>query len=404
LTGELIGWEQLILFNNYGERWRRQRKFTHAHFNKVAAKQHWPLHEAQTIYFLKKLLQSPEAFRSDFRLTAGRGILMTTYGIKVESAKDRFIVVPEEVMANLILPGAYLVDSFPILKHLPEWFPGAGFQKIAKSVGAALREMAESPFERVKKDMAAGVAVPSMTSNLLENILGDEEAEDNLKTAAGTMYAGGSDTTVSAMMSFLIAMLRYPSILRKAQAEIDQVIGDHRLPTLDDREHLPYVNAVIKEVLRWYPVSSMSAPHLPLEDDIYEGYFIPKGATVLPCQWAISRDTRHYPDPEEFIPERFLKIDEKTGKPPLDPVLYAFGFGRRICPGIHFAEASLFLHISCVLATFNIERAVDENGKEKLPVPGHVGEGAVMNHPEFECRITPRSANAVSLIESAALA
>lgn len=88
-----------------------------------------------------------------------------------------------------------------------------------------------------------------------------------------------------AIETFFLAMTLYPEVQRKAQEEIDRVLGPGRLPTMADRPHLPYVDALVKEVLRWHPVAPMGIPHMSSEDDMYNGYFIPKGTLLLPNIW-----------------------------------------------------------------------------------------------------------------------
>jgi cytochrome P450 len=72
---------------------------------------------------------------------------------------------------------------------------------------------------------------------------------------------------------------------RKAQEEIDRVLGPGRLPTVADRGNLPYVDAVVKEVLRWHPVAPMGIPHMSVDDDTWEGFYIPKGSLIMPNIW-----------------------------------------------------------------------------------------------------------------------
>jgi cytochrome P450 len=157
-------------------------------------------------------------------------------------------------------------------------------------------------------------------------------------------------------------MAIHPETQKKAQKEIDQLLEGEHLPTLADQDDLPYVSALIKEIYRWHTPAPISAPKALTEDDIYKGYHIPKGATVIENIWAILHDPSVYPEPHVFNPERFLK-DGKLDRSVRDPEDRVFGSSRRICPGRHFANRTLFLRIATVLATFNIEPGVNERGE-----------------------------------------
>jgi cytochrome P450 len=112
-----------------------------------------------------------------------------------------------------------------------------------------------------------------------------EEGKQAIKEVAATGYAAGADTTVSALGTFFYAMAMCPDVQKKAQQEIDRIIGSDRLVTYDDRDSLPYVEAVYREVLRWRPVAPLGVARSTLEEDVYNGYYIPKGATVLINIW-----------------------------------------------------------------------------------------------------------------------
>ena len=127
-------------------------------------------------------------------------------------------------------------------------------------------------------------------------------------------------------------MTLHPEAQAKAQAEIDSVIGTDRLPTLADRDQLPYVEALVKEVFRWNPVAPQGAPHVSKEDDVHMGYFIPAGTMCIANIWRFLHDSATYKDPMAFRPERFMGPG-----PEQDPRAYAFGFGRMICPGRVYA-------------------------------------------------------------------
>ncbi|KIM58364.1 hypothetical protein SCLCIDRAFT_28145 [Scleroderma citrinum Foug A] len=129
----------------------------------------------------------------------------------------------------------------------PVWFPGAGFKTIARKWKAEVLEMVNKPHQWVTEQMEARVASKSFTSTLLD-VPSLTEAEDHvIKWSAASFYGGGTNTSVSAMCAFFLAMTLFPETQKKAQAEIDAVIGTDRLPSYSDRESLPFVEAVIKE-------------------------------------------------------------------------------------------------------------------------------------------------------------
>jgi cytochrome P450 len=94
--------------------------------------------------------------------------------------------------------------------------------------------------------------------------------------------------TVASIQAFLLAMSLYPDVQAKAQAEIDRVVGPRRLPTFSDRENLPYIDAIVKETVRWHTVAPVAVPHKADEDDVFHGYFIPKGAILIANSWYVS--------------------------------------------------------------------------------------------------------------------
>jgi len=109
-----------------------------------------------------------------------------------------------------------------------------------------------------------------------------------IKWSAKSLYSGASDTSVSAIYAGFLAMILYPEVAAKAQEELDDIVGSERLPTFEDRPHLPYVNAFIKEVLRWNSVTPLGGPHRSTEDDVHMGYFIPKGTMILTNIWYVN--------------------------------------------------------------------------------------------------------------------
>ena len=130
------------------------------------------------------------------------------------------------------------------------------------------------------------------------------------------------------MKTFFLTMVLNPKVMQKAQEELDRVVGKGRLPDFSDKDDLPYIDAVVKELLRWNPPLPIGLPYRVTQDDIYRGYFIPAGATVIQNAWAVCRDPEMYPDPEVFNPDRFLK-DGKINPLVFNPEDRIFGSGRR---------------------------------------------------------------------------
>ncbi|KAG6856468.1 hypothetical protein H0H87_004047 [Tephrocybe sp. NHM501043] len=264
MAGSLVGWKNALPLLPYGDRFRRYRRMFHAVIgSRASMDQFLPIEELQMRKFLRRILSQPTDLAAHIRhshlseSTAGSIILRISHGYDVKETNDPFVELADkatEQFALCTVPGAFMVDILPILRHIPAWFPGASFQKKATEWSATLNEMVERPHTFVKSGMAEGTAPVSFTSSLLED---KKEDELDIKWSAASLYAGGADTTVSANYSFFLAMALHPDVAKKAQAEIDSVIGNDRLPTFDDRSELPYVDALAKEVLRWHVVAPM---------------------------------------------------------------------------------------------------------------------------------------------------
>ncbi|KAG2043176.1 cytochrome P450 [Suillus americanus] len=397
--GELIGWKNVMTLLPYGNRLRRHRKNFHSIIGtRAAVGKFSQVEEVETRRFLKRVFTKPDQLLAHVRHTAGAVILRISHGYEVKENNDPFVDIADRALvqwSRATAPGAFMADVVPFLVKVPEWFPGAGFKRLAREWHDTLEEMVTKPYKFVVDQMAAGIAPESFTSNLLRGSPLSKEDEHDVKWSAATLYAGASDTTVATINSFFLAMTLFPDVQKKAQAEIDAVVGPDRLPSFADQGSLPYIEALAKETLRWHAVVPTGFPHCASEDDIHDGYYIPKGSVVIPNIWFMLNDPERYANPSQFNPERFLANDGK--KPETEPRTICFGFGRRICPAINFAEASTWLSIAMSLAVFDISKAV-ENGIEITPEVDP--SSGTISHPKpFKCSIKPRSSKAVTLIE-----
>ncbi|KAI0739092.1 O-methylsterigmatocystin oxidoreductase [Daedaleopsis nitida] len=394
LTG-FTSWE--FAFFGYGQPWRRHRRVFHEHFHRGEVVQYQGLQEQHTRSFLKRLLTEPEEFISHLRYLFGATVIEVVYG-NVAEDNNRYIALAErgaDIFINVMTPGRYIVEAIPVLRYLPSWFPGAKFKRDAARWKQEVDAMCDEPFRAAVGQLEKESVKSSMVAKMLEKLtpktgVATQEQMDLARNVAAIAYIGGADTTFSAMQAFFLAMALYPQVQKKAQAELDAVVGSSRIPEFSDRPSLPYTNAVVTEVLRWHSIATLSVPHRTTEDEEYNGYLIPKGYLLLANVWAMSRDPGMYPNPEEFRPERYLR-DSSINTDVRDPRKFAFGFGRRICPGQHYADASLFIVIASVLHTFDIAPPLDSEGKP-VPLEAKFTTDTFLVYPEsFECRITPRS-------------
>ncbi|TDL20291.1 putative CyP450 monooxygenase [Rickenella mellea] len=393
--------------------WRRHRKLFHQKFNVNAVQEYRPLQTEVTHDLLRRLLKNPPDFVAHLRYTAGALILRVAYGISIAPENDPNINTAEEALKALSATGragAYLVDTLPICKITSSPLLADRvktqcdtFREWRKYVSS----MKESPFAAVKKSMESGILnsgfAPSQLHTLEDKKRFTLEEEEIIKNTAASIYVAGTDTTVSAMSTFVLAMTLHPDIQRRAQQTIDLLLGGERLPEYSDRPYLPYIDAILKETIRWQSVLPLAVPHVSINDDVYDGYRIPAGSIVVGNAWSMLHNEKIYPNAFEFNPSRFLKTDG-TGKlminPDIpDPALVAFGFGRRVCAGQHFADESVWIAIVSVLSVYDVSKAVDDSGQEIIPAVEYTT--GLLSFPEpFKCKITPRSPAAECLIRA----
>ncbi|KAH8105630.1 cytochrome P450 [Phellopilus nigrolimitatus] len=402
--GIMVGWENALPLLRYGERFRMIRKTLHHTIgSNFAMRKYYDIEEREVRRFLLKVLLKPEELSEHVRNLTGALILSISHGYQIEQEKkDPMVQLGEDALAEFSLaaqPGSWLVDILPSLRFLPNWFPGMAFKRIAAKWAHRADELIEKPHAFTKQQMAMGNARPSLTQELLDSHKNKPTPAEEyiIKWSAAAIYGGGADTTVSATYGFFLMMLQHPEAQRKAREEIDDVIGHDRLPTFADRERLPYVDALLKEVLRCSPVVPMGLPHVGTADGVFAGHFIPKGAIIMANIWQFNHDESTFHEPHAFRPERFLGVDGRA--PEQDTHAISFGFGRRICPGKELADHTLFLTIAMALAVFKISAPLDANGNP-IEQSGAYVPGLISKPVDYAAVLKPLSERAEALIHS----
>lgn len=405
MLNDLCGFGWNVAFRRYDDTWRNGRRVFQHELGPQVVKRFRALEEHATHQLLRNLLREPAEFMGHLRHMSAFEILRIAYGIEVTGREDPYVDTAEHAVGAVVAtcsPGSYLVNIMPFLKHIPEWVPGAKFKQDAKVWRRYVTELRDKPFSVVKERILRGDAPDCAAKSLLESLESGEDTagytEDDIKYALGSMYAGGSDTTVSALGSFILGTVLDPAIQARAHADLDRVCPG-RLPTFDDQPELPYIDAIVKEALRWNPVLPIDVAHCSIADDVYRGYFIPKGSLVLANSWAILHDEAAYADPLRFHPDRFMAGDALDGR--VREPDAAFGFGRRICPGRYMAYDAIWIAVACMLAVFRIDKAKDAQGREITP-SGEYNVGFACYPKPFPCDIRPRSSAHEALIRATA--
>uniref|UniRef100_A0A0D3GVI8 Cytochrome P450 n=1 Tax=Oryza barthii TaxID=65489 RepID=A0A0D3GVI8_9ORYZ len=186
---------------------------------------------------------------------------------------------------------------------------------------------------------------------------------DNVKAILVIMFEGGMDTTYIELEYAMAELIRKPQLMAKLQAEVRSVVPrGQEIVTEEQLGRMPYLKAVIKETLRLHLAGPLLVPHLSIAECDIEGYTIPSGTRVFVNAWALSRDPSFWENAEEFIPERFLNsiAPDYNGN---NFHFLPFGSGRRICPGINFAIATIEIMLANLVYRFDWEILADQAAK-----------------------------------------
>ncbi|KAH9836047.1 cytochrome P450 monooxygenase [Rhodofomes roseus] len=432
---ELVGLTNNVTILPYGDQWRRQRRWFQTAFQtSTALDSYIPLQRRESVRLLAGLIDANQdgndgdwvgifLFKG-LKHYVSALMMDIAYGHSVSCPDDEFVALAERAILGIIEAGgaaASLIDFFPFLKFIPAWIPGMHFMAKVAEVNRLNRQMIDVPYERVHAAMVQGTARDCFMTTLLDEYTIDGQVSDydreDIKGAANIVYGAGTDTTATALTTFMLAIVLYPNTRQRAQNELDAVVGTERLPEFEDRASLPYLEALLKEVFRWNPPVPLALPHQLTEDDTYDSYTIPAGSMIMPNVWyalfrllsyskaepridlsrcrAITRDPEYYEEPDVFKPERFL-----SANPERDPRDFVFGFGRRLCPGQAFGDSSIWLAVSRILATLDVTKARDPTTGVEIDFEPEFISGMMSHVIPFPCGVRPRSDKSVELIRA----
>ncbi|KAF4306096.1 putative cytochrome p450 protein [Botryosphaeria dothidea] len=317
----------------YGKPWLARRKLLHQALTPRALRLYKPVQHAEAARLCAQLSAAPASFEKLIERFTASVVFSVAYGHRIDSLDAAVIAQRFEFMqysAGLNVPGKYLGRDADIQAH--------GRREAAANV--ALVEVVRADMARAKR---AGKELPDSLCKMLLELRGrgtDVPLSDrDFSFIPASLFGAGSDTTASTLCTALLALVTHPHVLVAAHRELDEV-----------------------EVLRWRPVAVLGGtPHASTEDDVFEGYYIPAGTTVLGNSWAINLNEEYYPEPHMFEPLRFHDDVEK--RPPrlvelrrirVSRATRVLGGRRRICPGAGLAENSVWIVLAKVLWAFDV--------------------------------------------------
>ncbi|CAI9093806.1 OLC1v1029386C1 [Oldenlandia corymbosa var. corymbosa] len=361
-----------IVFTPYGPEWRMLRKVCvrdmlgHANLDAVYSYRRQEIRNTVKYFYDRR--GSPVDVGEQMFLTVLNVITSMLWGGTIQG-KERAAIGAEfkqvvgEVTKLLGMPN--VSDFFPWLAFLDL----QGAKKEMKIVISRLEEI----FQRIidqrtrmdgQKHTQKGGDGNNQSKDFLQVLLqlkAQADAKtpltmDHVKSMLVDMVVGGTETTSNTVEFTMAEMMNKPEIMKKAQQELDSVVGEGNVVEESHIQKLPYLHAVMKEALRLHPALPLMVNHCPSQTTTVSNYRVPKGAQVFVNVWAIHRDPSIWEDPSEFRPERFLNgKGDYSGN---DYNYIPFGSGRRMCAGMAMGERMVLFSLASLLHSFNWELPV----------------------------------------------
>ncbi|PSK58738.1 3-hydroxyphenylacetate 6-hydroxylase [Elsinoe australis] len=401
---DVISGGKRFLLMGYSPEWRKLRAIVHKLLTPKMSETFKPSQEFEAKQLLFDLLTDntdhSKGYQHVRRYTTSV-VMTSTYGRRVpqwECEDVREIYGLMEEFSKSGTPGALIVDLIPPLARLPRW------TQIWRPKAEQFYRRQEDIWMKYWNDLHVKIQLGKAPNCFVRQFVEVEQQKANISEVqaaflAGTMIEAGSETTSSALNTCILYLAANPQIQRLAAEELSRVIGPTRTPTFADEASLPYIRALVKETLRIRPVTNIGSPHYTTAPVVYKGHYIPANTVVSLSQYAIHFDPGRWSNPDAFDPSRYLAYPHKSGvyaaaADARERDHFDFGAGRRICPGMHLAENSLFITIAKLVWAFEILPPVGRDGRlEEVDTSDEAYELGANTLPKpYRMRFVPRDA------------
>ncbi|NWU95821.1 CP2J2 protein, partial [Upupa epops] len=348
---------KLGVVSSTGLLWKRQRRFTLTTLRNFGlGKKGVEERIQEECQFLVDVIKDEQGnpFNPHMRVTSAVAniICSIVFGNRFDYDNVEFQNMLKLLNETIKLHGdvtSQLYNSFPfIMKFLP-----GSHQAIFRN-WKLLKKFVKEKIDKHKEDWNPSESRDFIDSYLQEINKDDNDGvlqEENLLACVVDMIFAGTETTSTTIRWALLYMAVYPEIQARVQAEIDAVIGQARMPTLEDRNNMPYTNAVVHEVQRKGNVIPFNVPRMTMKDTILDGYCVPKGTIMLANLTSVMFDKNEWETPDTFNPEHFLKDGQFWKREAFMP----FSLGKRACLGELLARAELFLFFTALMQKFTVQ-------------------------------------------------
>ncbi|XP_028749743.1 cytochrome P450 2B1 [Peromyscus leucopus] len=347
-----------VVFAN-GERWKTLRRFSLATMRDFGmgkrSVEERIQEEAQCLVEeLRKSQGAPLDPTFLFQCITANIICSIVFGERFDYKDRQFLRLLDLFYRSFSLISSFSSQVFELFSGFLKYFPGTHRQ-----ISRNLQEILDFIGQSVEKHRAT--LDPSNPRDFIDTYLLRMEKEksnkdtefhhENLMLSVLSLFFAGTETSSTTLRYGFLLMLKYPHVAEKVQKEIDQVIGSHRLPNLDDRIKMPYTEAVIHEIQRFSDLIPIGVPHRVTKDTLFRGYLLPKNTEVYPILSSALHDPQYFEQPDTFNPHHFLDANGALKK---NEAFMPFSIGKRICLGEGIARNELFLFFTTILQNFSV--------------------------------------------------